>query len=459
MVFISKRKTYFSDLISRFKENSFVKSVLTLSLGVVISQSISLLTTPILSRIYNPEIFGDFALISSNANIIGVLVCLGMLSAIMIPKEDDEAKGICRLVIKAIVLVSTSLLLLAIALSPFYQFFTVSINYSIACVLIWACVNLTNISAVLYGYVNRQRLYNVLLWNPAIGTSAKAIICIGLGLISPNLLFYALGTIISTFLVIVHMLRYANPLKGLLLSEYSSKVVLKKYVDFPKYQLPANLLSIVSQQLPVQLIKVFFGSIVLGSYSMCMTILGIPSNFLATPVNRVYYQEATARYNAGLDIGEFSYKILEKNIKIAIIPIMLLTIFGEWIFVFVLGSKWELAGSFASILGVYQLVLFCSMCLSGNYVIIGKQHLNLIFAIIFIILNVLAFVLGYYVFGNIYSVLIFFAIAGTVYSLFDIGLFLYYTGVRMPRFIKFILYYIISPTAFSVLVRMLIKVL
>ena len=450
-------KSLFSSYIARFKANTFVKSVLTLSLGVVISQSISLLTTPILSRIYDPEIFGDFALLSSNVSIIGVLVCLGMLSAVMIPKDDDEAKGVCRLIIKSIIYLSSLLLALALLISPFYKFFNVSIDYWLACVIIWLCVNLTNISSVLYGYVNRQRLYKVLLWNPAIGTISKAIICIGLGLISPNLIFYSLGTIASFILVNIHMLRYANPLNGQIAKEYNDKALFKSYIAFPKYQLPANLLSIVSQQMPVQLIKLFFGSVVLGSYSMCMTILGIPSNFLATPVNRVYFQEATSRYNAGLDIGEFSYKILEKNIKLAIIPIMVLTIFGEWLFVFVLGQKWELAGTFASILGVYQLVLFCSMCLSGNYVIIGKQHLNLLFAILFIILNLVAFVLGYYIFGNIYSVLVFFAIAGTIYSLFDIGLFLYYTGVRISKFIRFILIYIVLPTIFSVLVRFLIK--
>ncbi len=443
-----------SVLQDKIRSNSFFKSVMTLSAGVLVSQVITFLTLPFISRIYGPDILGDYSFLVSNSAIIGVLVCLGLMSAIMIPKEDEEAKGLCRLTVAAVVLLSTLLLTIALLLSGTFQLFTVNLNYKVACLLLWLYIVFTNVSAVCYAYINRLKMYKVLFWNPVIGVCADVTVSILLGLLGCGLWGYLSGKLLSTLLVTLYMLRRANPFSGKTDDSCSMLNLLRKHRKFPLYQCPANIVDTLAQQLPVQLIKRLFGSAVLGSYSMCMSILGIPVRFLSSPVNRVYYQEATSRYNAGEPIGEFSYKILTANVKTAIIPIALLMIFGEPLFVFFLGSQWKQAGSFAAILGLYQLVVFCSTCLSGNFVIIGKQKLNLFFSVLGIVLNLLAFGIGFLVFGNAYHVLALFALAGTLYKLADIGLFLYYTGIRFSRFLLFVLFYIVCPIAVSLLIRL-----
>lgn len=442
-----------SELRDKVRNNSFVKSVMTLSAGVLVSQVITFVSLPFISRIYGPGILGDYSFLVSNAAILGVLVCLGLMSAIMIPKEDNEAKGLCRLTVLAVILLSTLLLAVALLLSGTLQLFTVNLNYKVACLLLWLYIVLTNISAVCYAYTNRLKLYKVLFWNPVIGVCADLAVSILLGLLGCGLWGYLFGKLLSALLTTLYMLRYANPFSGKTDDSYSMLNLLRKHKKFPLYQCPANIVDTLAQQLPVQLVKRLFGSAILGSYSMCMGILGIPVRFLSSPVNRVYYQEAASRYNAGEPIGEFSYKILTANIKTAIIPIALLMIFGEPLFVFFLGAQWEQAGSFAAILGLYQLVVFCSTCLSGNFVIIGKQKLNLFFSVLGIVLNLLAFGIGFFAFGNVYHVLVLFALAGTLYKLADIGLFLYYTGIRFGRFLRFVLFYIACPVAASLLVR------
>lgn len=426
---------------------------MTLSAGVVLSQVITFVSLPFISRIYAPDILGDYSFLVSNAAILGVVVCLGLMSAIMIPKVEDEAKGLCRLTALSVIVLSTLLLAAALLLSGVRQLFTVSLNYKVACIMLWLYIVLTNISAVCYAYTNRLKLYRVLFWNPVIGVCADVAVSILLGLLGCGLWGYFLGKLLSALLAVLHMLRHTNPFSGKLEESYSMLNLLRKHKKFPLYQCPANIVDTLAQQLPVQLVKRLFGSAVLGSYSMCMGILGIPIRFLSSPVNRVYYQEATSRYNAGEPIGEFSYKILTANIKTAIIPIALLMIFGEPLFVFILGAQWEQAGSFAAILGLYQLVVFCSTCLSGNFVIIGKQQLNLVFSVLGIVLNLLAFGIGFFAFGNVYLVLVLFALSGTLYKLADIGLFLYYTGIRFGRFLRFVLFYIACPVVVSLLVR------
>ena len=57
--------------------NGFFKSVLKVGSGNLIGQGIAIITTPILSRIYNDIAYGDRAMIVSTAAIIINLSTLG----------------------------------------------------------------------------------------------------------------------------------------------------------------------------------------------------------------------------------------------------------------------------------------------------------------------------------------------------------------------------------------------
>ena len=374
--------TYIKSLQSRFIRSDFLKSVLTLSAGVVVSQSVTLFTTPIISRIYEPNILGDFSIITSNATIFGVVVCLGLIPAIMVPRENDEAKGICRLLAKGILLLSLFLFLLLLLLSGHTQLFNVSINYQAACAALCIYLIFNSLSSVCYSYVNRQKLYKVLFWNPSIGTISNAVICIVLGLLGCGLWGYLVGTIASSLFLIVHMLKHANPFAGKISEDYGSTRLLKKHKDFPLVLLPSTFLGTLAHQVPVQMISRYWGSFTLGSYSMCLMILGLPTKFLASPVNRVFYREATERANNGQSVGDFSIRILRANVKMAIVPIIILIIWGAPLFSALLGDKWYIAGSYASVLGVYQVLAFCNSCLSGKFIVINKKKTILVLNII-----------------------------------------------------------------------------
>ena len=449
-------KSFMQGQLNRVRKSSFIKSILTLSTGVIVSQAIALFTTPIVSRIYSVEVIGDFSLITSNAAIIGVIVCMGLMSAIMIPKDDDEAKGLCRLISGLIIGMTTLFLCVALVLTPKWQLFSVGIDYRTACLILWVYVILTNISSICYAYTNRQKMYKVLFWNPTIGTASNAAVSIGLGLLGCGLWGYCCGNLLALLLNIAHMLVHANPFKGEISITFRPLRLLKKYKDFPMVLLPSNLVGAFAQQMPVQLIGRFWGSAVLGSYSMCMNILGLPTKFLAGPVNRVFYREATERYNNGENIGAFSLRILKANIKIAIFPITVLIIFGEPVFSFVLGSDWKEAGTFASVLGVYQLMLFCNSSLSGKFVIINKKKTILVLNIAFVALNFTVFnVCNLFSFSALRSITVY-AVAGAFFAITDTFIFMKQSRADMKEYALFLLLYLILPVAVSTGIRILL---
>lgn len=445
-------KNMINNWIARIRNSSFIKSVLTLSAGVVVSQAIALFTTPIISRIYDPQVIGDFSLVLSNSTIIGTVICMGLIPAIMLPPEEDQAKGVCRLILKLIVGGATVLLLAALALSGVWRMFSVNMDYREACVLLWALVVLENTSSLCYSYVNRQKMYKVLFWNPSLGTVSNAVFSITLGLVGWGLRGYMLANLLSKALIIVHMLRHANPFRGRV--QCTSWGLLKKYKDFPLVMLPSNLVGTLSSQLPIQMLSWFWGNAVLGSYSMCMTILKLPARFLAAPVNSVFYREASERANRGENIGEFAFSLIKANIKLAVIPFFLLIVLGRPLFSIVLGEKWADAGDFASVMSIQVLLNFCTSCLSGKFVIIGKKKTILMLNIIVMLSNVGVFLISHFAGLTAFGAIVAFSLMGGLMTILDMSVFMKQTGISLCRFYRFVLLYLLLPVAVGIMLRL-----
>lgn len=378
-----KIKTIFQKIYTRIGSSGFLKSVLTLSSGVVVGQAINFLGMPVVGRIYTPAAMGDYTLITANAAIISAFVCLGMMTSFMLPKEDEEARGLSKLVTASTVLLTTLAIGVLWACSGLFRIFhTEEISYGVSLLVLWLYIVFSTVSNICYAYVNRQKQYRVMFWNPIITAVINVGVGIVFGLFGWGFVGYTAAHILSFVVNILHLTIHANPFAKVSNPQYRCMPLLKAYRRFPLYQMPANLLANLSSQLPVNIIESLYSAAELGLYSMAMRILSLPSTLLATPINRVFFQEASARYNRGENIGEFCYRILATNIKVAVLPIMALIVLGEPIFALFLGEQWREAGYYAAILGVYQMMLFCSSCLSGDFVIIKKSEWNLISAII-----------------------------------------------------------------------------
>lgn len=441
-------------LHSRIGASGFLKSVLTLSSGVIFGQAINFLGMPIVGRVYDPAAMGDYTIITANAAIISAVACLGMMTSFMLPKEHEEARGLSRLVTYSTVLITTLVIGVLWLCSGIYRIFsTEETPYSISLLVLWLYIVFNTVSNICYAYVNRHKLYRVMFWNPVITAGINVGAGILFGLLGWGFVGYTTAHILSFVVNILHLTRHANPYAPLDTSDFRCIPLLKRYKHFPLHQMPANLISSLSTQLPVQMIERLYSASALGMYSMALKILSLPVSLLATPINRVYFQEASQRYNRGEDIGEFSFKILETNIKIALLPISLLMIFGEWIFAIFLGEQWREAGTYAAIIGMHQLMLFCSSCLSGDFIIIKKNSWNLISAAISLALNVLTLVLARAFKVAVFGFLIILSLLQTLRIIGAQIVFFRYTGLDIKRYLLFTVKYVIFPVGLSLAIR------
>ncbi|MBQ3146662.1 MAG: oligosaccharide flippase family protein [Oscillospiraceae bacterium] len=441
-------------LYKRITGSGFLKSVLTLSSGVVVAQAINFLGMPVVSRLYSPAAIGDYTLITSNAAILSAVACLGMMTSFMLPKEHEEARGLSRLVTGSTLLITSLAIGILWLCSGFFRIFhTEQTPYGLSLLVLWLYIVFYTVSNICYAYVNRYKLYRVMFWNPIITAVINVGVGILFGFLDWGFVGYTTAHILAFAVNIIHLLWHANAFAKIENPEYHCIPLLKSYKRFPLFQMPANLVSSLSSQLPIQAIEALFSSAALGMYSMALKILSLPVSLLAIPVNRVYFQEASQRYNRNEDIGEFSFKILETNIKIAILPISLLMIFGEWIFAIFLGEQWREAGTFAAVIGIHQLMLFCSNCLSGYFVIIKKNLWELFFSVATLVSNVLLVIFAAYFDIPVLVFLMSLSILQTVSILLSQMTFFRHTGFDLKRYFLFTVKYIIIPVILSFGIR------
>jgi len=74
------------------------KSVLALVGGTTLAQALSFLFSPIQTRLFSPEVFGELSVFTSITGIVGIIICLRYELAIVLPKDDDEGFALLLLI-------------------------------------------------------------------------------------------------------------------------------------------------------------------------------------------------------------------------------------------------------------------------------------------------------------------------------------------------------------------------
>lgn len=94
-------------IYSHILNNHFIKSIITLSSGVILGQAINFVGMPVIGRLYAPEDIGDYTSITANAGVISAIACLGMMTVFMLPEKDEEARALSKFVSKSTLFITT----------------------------------------------------------------------------------------------------------------------------------------------------------------------------------------------------------------------------------------------------------------------------------------------------------------------------------------------------------------
>jgi O-antigen/teichoic acid export membrane protein len=385
-------------LLTKLKPKSeFAKNVLTLMTGTTIAQAIPIAISPILTRIYTPEDFGVFALYMSLASIISVVATGRYELAIMLPKKDDDAINIVAL--STLISFFVSLLSLIIVFVFNTQITNLLGNPEIANWLYFIPISvlLTGIYQSVNYWSNRKKHYKRLATSRVVQGTTTATINLSMGFGGFGSSGLILGSITgqgfaTAILTKVIWNEDKNKFKNI--KQLKIIALAKRYIKFPKFDIPASLSNILAQQITHILFNILFNSTIAGYYYFTQRILGLPITFIASAISDVFRQSATVEYQKYGNAKEIYISTFKKLFYFSFFPSLLLYFFAIDIFSFVFGSEWKIAGEYTQILTPMLFLRFVSNPLSLMFFIGEKQQLNLYSQLILLVLILISFILS-----------------------------------------------------------------
>ena len=407
-------------MLKRFKPKSeFNRNILTLMTGTTIAQAIPIAISPILTRIYTPEDFGIFAIFLAITLIIGSIANGRYELAIMMPKKDEDAINIFAL--GFIITTSLSLLLLVLVLIFQKYFIFLLKNEEIGVWLYFVPISVFffGIFNILNYFNNRKKNYKDISNANILKSIVAAIIQLSIGFIQQGATGLISGQIISQFFANTKLLK--NIIKDkVLISKITKKKIIalaKRYKNFPKYSMPSGLLNITSLQVPVFLLGAFFNIAIVGFYSLSYRFISLPMSIIGSSIGQVFFQKSSELKNDKKALKKITLETYKKLFKIGILPFAIITVFGDYIFAFVFGKDWIVAGEYAQLLAIWILFLFIHSPITNLFSTLEKQKDALLFNIIIIFSRVLILFFGGYFLKDIYITIFLYSAVGVFLNL------------------------------------------
>lgn len=393
--------------------SEFYRNIAGLFSGIVAARLIPALFALVIARLYAPEDFGIFVLFLSIASLLSVLTTGGYERALLLAGNLQEKQHIFRFSLK------NNLIINGIILFVLTLYIFLFNNSDID-----AKIMLLQIPIFAFFFGGLQLIRNILISNKLFGKlSVLEIIRVSATGILQTLFFVIPGTGLFLGIVIAQITTfvyffYSLPETQLIrIGSYQKRelAVARRHINFPKYSVPSELFNYLSSQLPVFMIKPLFGGTMLGLYSFSHRYLSIPVQLTSISIGSVYVQKAQSLKKLPEELASLTFELFRKQVMLAIIPFIVLALWGKSIFSLAFGAEWELSGTLSQLIAPWLFVVFIGSPLANILIVMEKQKISMIFNIVMLFFRALALVIGGLILKDIILTIALYSMVGFVF--------------------------------------------
>lgn len=390
-------------MIKQIFQSKFVRNVILVASGTAGAQVITMAFSPLITRIYGPESFGLLGIFQATLAIVMPIAALSYPIAIVLPKSDDDAKAIAKLSLRIAIVISVLvIIILLMAGNQIADFLGMSVIASFM-LLIPIAMFSNALQQIMQQWLIRKKQFKV---TASVSVSQSFILNVakvGAGL------FYPVGAaliILTTFGSALYALQLWFGAKkwsdkderiDKVTNQVSLKEVAYRHRDFAYYRTPQVLVNAISQSMPVLLLAIFFNPAIAGFFSLGKSVLSAPATLIGASVGNVFYPKIAEAYNTGKNPIPFLNKATLATFIVGLLPFAIIMIFGVWIFKFVFGDDWEIAGQYAQWMALWVLVFLAARPLIATIPVVKMQGVFLIYEIILLILKAIALIVFGYI--------------------------------------------------------------
>ena len=349
------------------KKNESVKNVLTLMTGTVLAQAVPIAIIPILTRIFTPEDFGLLALYAAFVSILGVIATGRYEIAVMLPKENEEAKTILQASIFIAFFLAVLLTIPILIWNTQIANLLGNPDISIWLYLVPLSVFFTGVYQALTYWNNRQKKFK----NTAVSRVNQSLLqgaaqtLLGFSKVGGGLI---IGQFIGILSSVIYLIRKDKTYKIVFQKVERKKIntQLKKYQKFPKYGVFGGLCDAAAVQMPILLLTKFYSSSVTGMFSLTFKVLNMPTAIISSAIGQVLFQKVVEiSHSEPEKLTAYIVKIFILLFLIYLPAIPILFLWGDVLFGFVFGSEWQQAGTYAGYLVIAVAIRFAVSPLSA----------------------------------------------------------------------------------------------
>lgn len=382
---------YYHKLRSLTKSPYF-RSIQQLAMGSIIAQLITILVSPISTRLYTSEELGLYTLLITFVSLFGPVIC-GRFDLSIVTASDDE--DVYALVKGSLIIT----VLLTILVSIGYYIY-ISLNKEILntlglySILVIPILLLAGIQNILMSYNNRLSEYKLISKVYIYRTTMQNIGLVLFGIIGLGESGLLLSKFFSDFVGIkTQSKEIAQRRHQLIKIKYDNVVkTLFKYRHQFIYSMPAQLVNSASYSILNFIITSLFGISVFGYYSLTYRILGIPLAIISVNISKVFFRQAAQSKQTN---GNYKRVLLKYTMLLSAISlpmVIMLLIWGPQLFEVVFGDGWRQAGYYAQLLAPMYGIRLVVSALTPALIISNKQRQELLLQLLFIFVGVLSFV-------------------------------------------------------------------
>lgn len=359
--------------------NQFARSVSILAGGTATSQLLTIGATPLLSRLYTPADYGLLALFGAVSGIVATAITLRYETAILLPKKENDAITVVILSLVVALVFGMALSIITWVLPEnFKEILGISSLGNWLPVTIFAAIGGALI-ATTTGWLNRKGAYKKIAQLRISQTAAGVFISIVLGLLglgSGLIIAQLIGMLVGLVLITFQLMPLIKRINVIALLKTA-----RQHQAAPKYLLPTALLDVGTMQLPIVLITAWFSTEAAGQFSMAWRLLALPTTLIGSAVGQVFFQRFTQAWPDIVEARKLIFKTWIGLSLVGVLPMLVVMVYGESIFVLLFGNAWVESGTVARIIAPMLFAMLISSPTSSTYLVLGLQRYSLFFGL------------------------------------------------------------------------------
>lgn len=344
---------YFRLFTQHLIRSELIRNASVLISGTILAQAISLILQPFLRRHFSPEVFGTFSVYLSFVGIIVIIASLKYDDAIVLPRRDKDSANLLILSVFASFIFNLILFVVILIWGrQFLRILNISENFSVS------ILYLIPFSAFLYSsfqnfnyWLIRKKKYMAVSTNKLTrrGVEGGAQILFAIFKNTRGLIFGDVIGQISNNTAVVYQ-SYRNGFNFKDFNPQRVSYLIRKYSEFPKYNLIPAFMSACSYLLPPIFINKHYSSINAGYFDLSKLLLSIPLALVATAISNVLLQRISEKFRQGKSILADIKPVLFIILVIIFFEVLIIMLYGVDLFKFAFGQEWGFSGEISKIL-------------------------------------------------------------------------------------------------------------